>query len=40
MSFEDEITVLEILEAKVDSDVVDEAYAQAKAIAARAEAAS
>lgn len=40
MSLEDEITVNELLEAKLDSDDVDEARTQAKAIAARAEAAS
>jgi len=39
MSLEDEITVNEILEEKLDSDEVDDARAQAKAIAARAEAA-
>ncbi|MCA8197275.1 hypothetical protein [Burkholderia vietnamiensis] len=40
MSLEDEITVNELLEAKLDSDDVDEAREQAKEIAARAEAAS
>lgn len=40
MSLEDEITVNEILEEKLDSDEVDEARAQAKVIAARAEAAA
>lgn len=37
VSLEDEITVNELLEAKLDSDDVDEARAQAKALAARAE---
>ncbi len=40
MSLEDEITVNELLEEKLDSDEVDEARAQAKALAARAEAAA
>lgn len=40
MSLEDEITVNELLEEMLDGDDVDEARAQAKALAARAEASS
>jgi hypothetical protein len=40
MSLEDEISVNELLEEKLDSDDVDEARAQAKVLAARAEAAA
>ncbi|MFM0610254.1 hypothetical protein PQR05_37825 [Paraburkholderia sediminicola] len=40
MSLEDEITVNELLEEKLDGDEVDEARVEAKALAARAEAAA
>jgi hypothetical protein len=39
MSLEDEITVIELLEAKLPASEVDEARAQAKRLHARAEAA-
>lgn len=40
MSLEDEITVNEFLEERLDCDDVEEARSQAKALAARAEAAA
>lgn len=40
MSTEDEITVVELMEARLDSVDVDEVRAEAKSVAARAEAAA